>query len=459
MIPYKKGGSCMKKIYLSLVITFILSIITTLLYSGCNEPNKEDLSLLNSPIYFEDIPKGCIEIDEYKTSNSCGFVDENGKTKVRIYSSNIYTTQDNALVPINSQLSRVNDEKLKNKYCYKTNNSYITTYFPSEIGDEAIYVSWEYDLFFMPISNKKSISNLTYTTAFIEDRYVIEYQNAFDNNSRLYLYATPKGYNQEVIFKDNSNVLEYSFQVSSNDLYCELDPSGYILIYNKEYEEINGIIQRPLIKDADNRVYFNCCRMNLEQNDKENKYTITYSVSEKNFKYPISIVNGYSYYEDRQADTQIDSQNSTNEYLSDYAVICNSSNYGKKELCVKFPYLEKLQEFGIEPDDIESAVFTFFSISSGNTDLSLIDIDSYWCSSLTNKDTKMMLGKKIKNPIEAVSFSEQNMNITSAIRKWGENSNNWDNGLMISAEKGADCTIITTSDSDIFNNFIELTIK
>lgn len=238
------------------------------------------------------------ELTEERTENSNTYLMSDGSKKLEILGEDIRYKENGKLKEYNTSLSNINKNDKKRIRKTVAENApedfdYVNTsgdskqYFPNKLknGSEIVMSKDKYSLSFLPCINKENIlmsevkdNEITYTSSNTE----IEYQYTSLKN----------GVKENIIFNSRPETNEIKFILKSRHIYCELQESGEIGIYEEGTKKQVGKIVAPNIIDSGGNIDYTKVRYKLKKDGDDIVLNIVIDkeyLEDKNTKYPLTV--------------------------------------------------------------------------------------------------------------------------------------------------------------------------
>lgn len=243
-----------------------------------------------------------------------------------IYTSPVQFKKDSVYVYIDNSIvsSSHQDYKFENK------ENCIKTFYPETL-DASFRI--EYNKTFIEF---KVVLD---TTGFAEARQA-EYENMYGdkvsaviyerNDMDMVFYSTHSGIKTEIVLKEFSKKSDLLYSVQSSATAFENNPYGYVVL---KKEENVGVIQGPMIQDANGKMMFNdTCKIEMNQTD--TGFSLQLRTDDKFFNNedigsPMRFDLSFDLCQSAMPDSGVLSEGiSTNLYLSSNSIIGKHEDYG-----------------------------------------------------------------------------------------------------------------------------------
>lgn len=414
--------------------------------------------------------KGHIQIDRALCSEySIGYQNQDGTRTLYLYSTPIHYQTSDGLRMIDARIRNTIDSIDRSQgYVYTVNQSDIKAFFHHTMGPQG------------GIRLKKGTTELIFTTAdgkqlpgtygesvdFIgQSRAMIRYDA---DSFRLKAYPTTVGANCEV---DLNAHAEHDFllrlNVISGDVKVQKQPGGYWTLYQtqrdetgKRSREILGVIQPPLLRDAQGRISY---QNNVQiKSSGKGEYLIRFTLDPS-----VDLQNATAYIalemrREKLPDNSIYSGKPRlkNAYLSNYTVLGQSDAYGVGRLMIR--YFVKNCFPQLKAEEIIAANQTLFSLTTSETgSAELVSVLEDWCSMTGNWRCNFQTGERIASC--KMDRHQLEFDITAAVRQWCSDDagtlERYGLQMRMTDENGGESHVVLTNDNTLFPNVVEIQLQ
>lgn len=429
--------------------------------------------------YCEYLPQNLISekghdtiVQQYNTDVSIAYLNRDTTKTLYVFSSPIQYQIGNQFIAIDTRIKNTSSPMYeKQGYSYSVNSNDIKTYyskiFDSEQGVLIRKNGFEYEI----LSSQNNAYASKYEAALMnfigDNKSMVSYGSAASKNSQLLFYPSSLGTNCELKFSDDSmHKAMFALRVSSNQVKVRKEPGGYWVFYTKvknvtgeSTEEILGVIQTPLLKDANGNVsYNNRIRIHRQLNG---LYMLEI-LFDKNVDLTDAV--GYISFEmrrEKQPDTAVYSKkpNLKYNYLKNYSLVGNNPDLGISRLMIRYKFVKDLF---INADEVKSAIYYVYNLTPReNSTLEMLTILEDWCSLTGNWNNHYKTGDQITT-INANS-SVLKCDITNEVQMWckDDTGDMEHNGVQLKAieEQDGVYSILLSNDNALFKNVTEIILQ
>lgn len=418
------------------------------------------------------------ELEEYATDVSVAYENNDGSKTLYVYSSPIrYLNSMGNFTLIDTRIANVRDKQLRNDgYIYTVANNSIKSFYPKSMnGEKGILIKntdpsnkKEYSYEFGIYTSKAKLGWYRERKNFISNNVnAVQYRDCFENTADMYFYPSAVGTSCEINFTKKPDKCTVSFWIKADKNIYDLsvEPGGYItfkeqITDNKgnTNKEIRAVVQKPLLKDKNGKIYYNNSITLSSQGD--GLYLLDFC-----FDKDIDFVNATAFISfemrrESQPDNSIYSKDPDLKYafLRNYAVVGNSDDYGIGRLLIRYKFAKY---FDLKPDIIQSAKFHMYSLNQGNEEFELLSVLEDWCSVRGNWNNNYKTGDITSKA--SLSDNHLDFDITEETKKWckDESGQAEHNGVLLktSSENNGENYIILSNDSSLYNNYTEIKIN
>ena len=381
-----------KRIIIIAGIALILaaSVFSLLAFAGNTGFREEQIKLddnYNEFITDDELKKKghLIMLPEYNSDSSVGFKNIVGTKTLYVYASPIRFLDTNGKYSfIDNRLSNLKDDANASSYAYTTTSNDIIPFYPKTLSSDSgiKLVKGDFSYSIVPITSKKANAKVTEKTNFIgKNKNMVIYNEVWSRHVSLAAYPTSIGTNLEIEFKPQYQAsLEFNIQISDPAAKIRREQGGYLVIFTNEVsgngeitEEIKGIIQMPIIK-VNEDVIINDISCNISEEDGNYSVSFDFGGNDKLEQAQCATAEiSLEIRRNKQPDNTLYSKKATltNAYLSNYAVIGHSNDYGIGRLLIRYVFAKK---FSINSSDVLSAYYNTFCLTKEHDSYSLLTV-------------------------------------------------------------------------------------
>ncbi|MDP4119600.1 MAG: hypothetical protein Q8876_00880 [Bacillota bacterium] len=430
-------------------------------FTGDESPNTNKLKIL----------------PQYSSEVSTGYSNNDGTVTLDVYSNPIrFINSNNQLQDIDTRITNVDDQSMRDAgYVYTIASDDIQSFYPKSLQTGILIKKNDFNYTFGINQSNEILAQYVNKENIVNNKInMIEYKNAFSQNSKFDLYPSNLGTNSEIILDKKPNSNEMNFWLNADNCNVSLEEGGYISMKTDQVvqaglgyttNQVIGIIQAPLLKDANGKVSFHS-RFYLNQIS-DGKYTITMDLdkaflNDKATKYPVKAFSAFELYRDKQPDSAIySSQQFLNSYLSNYSIIGNSDTYGKGENRIRFNFAKGIN---LQSSQIIKATYSVYNFSNKNPkdNLELCTMQDDWCSLISHWNDGIKYGN-CTSSLKMDSGPILPFDITQEVKKWCDAPDGLaeHKGVLLRSkdEQEGIWNVIMSNDNSLYNNRTELILK
>lgn len=271
----------------------------------------------------------------------------------------------------------------KEGFIFENKANTVKTYFPKVLSDSFLieddngYMEFKLN---WNVSGFSEVKHTIYTNMYgnMVDAVIYEHKDM-----NIVFYSTKAGIKTEIVLKERpiSNVL--SFTIKTNTIFYENKQDGYIL-FKKEGKN-KSIIYQPLVQYMTaNRQQLDITTQ-LDINREGDDYHVAMIIdkdvlSNISIEHPVRLDTSFEMYLHKMADTSVYSKKNDNNYLANYAIIGEHSEFGEGWHYVRsrFRYFSR----SLKPSNVISSFYCIYDLSNDEKDASvtLYELNTQWSS-------------------------------------------------------------------------------
>ena len=455
----------------------IVAFLCLLLLAACSSAPKtfQEVQINLDPNYNELFSedemkqKGHISVaNEYVTADSIAFYNEDRTQTIYVYANPISYFENGSLSLIDTRICNTVDTlKKSNGYVYTVANNDIKSYYSKEYKDtNGVIVKkgkFEFEMF---SPDSQAFAQYDTRNNFIGiQKDMILYKNVVAKNSELRYYPTSLGTACEIAINDHrTKDISLFFRTITRGVSVHKEPGGYWILTDKEKydpknpEDVLGVIQAPLLKDAAGCISYKSGMeiVKREDNTYELKITLDGSIEPKGSILYISL----EARRDKQPDNALYSKlpDLENAYLKNYSVIGSSDDYGVGRLLIRYHFVKP---FNLTSNEIKHAYYSTYSLSENQESFELLSVLEDWCSITGNWNNHYKTGNRVSylKPEDALLAFD----ITKEVKNWCDAPDGQleHNGVLLKSaeEKEGVFSVVLSNDNVLYKNRTEIILK
>ena len=416
-------------------------------------------------------------VSNYQTDSSVAYKNDDGTTSLYVYSAPVNFLRNSQYVMIDTRIKNIQDDAFKqNGFVYTVSNNDIIPYYPEKLSaSSGVRLSKDFYYDFGLNTSKAIPAKYTEKSNFIGDqKKMITYSNAAGNGIDVNFYPSSLGTNCEISFskKPKTNAVSFWLRLSDPNLAISKEPGGYLVIYTTgaatrvdgaPEKNIVAVIQPPLLKDANNTIFYDnsvdCSKVS------DGNYSIDFTFDDKGLSKNSTAYISWEMRVEKEPDTALYSGKPSLQYayLINRTIIGNSTDYGIGEQLIRFRFCNP---FNLKSANIVQANFYMYDVSrlDKNHPKQTYQLNSVlddWCSVLGNWNKHYKIGEQTSecnDDGEILSFD-----ITNEVKKWCDDTTGQmeHNGVLLKAsdENTANYDVILSNDNALYRNRTEVILK
>ena len=438
----------------SFIIAFLLVLtmpIATVEKTVIAETSNELIKLDNFEL--ENIPeeiKSALNVNFKKVTsiinhnafdNVISLKNEDGTITQKIFDKPVKYEKDGEMQFINNTIEEIKIPSIFTKYKYKNTDNFFETYFSKDLEDGIRVKSEEmdYSVEIIPVTD----SDATATTRdnvneLSNNNNVVEYNNAFDEFSRLYYETTPTGLKESLILDKYNGQEKYDYIIET-DLVPK-NTSGEFIEFRKETSkktvakiDKTFIIDSEYDKEVGNKNHITYNNNYSIKEISKGKYLLTVNVdtdflTAKSTVYPVNIDPSFEFISPLKTEKNVYVLKTTSVYKGDKEYKGNKDKWnrvGKTSdqgigLCYVKIHLPDQARI-IDANNITTAYFETYE-GSGNTSsikINLFDTQTpNWTLANIDYNTRPALASEPTSSITIKKSGWKKFNITPLAKNW-----------------------------------------
>ncbi|MBQ7046684.1 MAG: hypothetical protein IJN85_02945 [Oscillospiraceae bacterium] len=428
------------------------------------EPIKLDENYVH---YFEQYGiayDGSMKVDkDYTSYATVGFINNDNSRTLFAFASDVNYKSDGKFVPIDIRVKNTTQTEQQEKgYVYSVAGNNVDTLFNKVFDSQKGIIIADKDLSFEVLAPKGSAGKATYEVRknFIDmDRAMIGYSDVAAEGTSTYFYPSNLGVNCEIVCSEKaSHKLSFDLLVNTQGVKVRQEPGGYWIIYEsnkKGWETILGVIQMPIIKDAEgNFIRTNDIKLHKKP---DGKYAVKLLLDKNADLAGATVYLAFEIRKGNQPDNALYSglPNLKHAYLKNHVVIGQSEDLGIGRLMMLFGVES---DYLFSEDMITSVDFFIYNLTPNDT----MTVTAYraleeWCSLVGNWNCNYKIGDSVSTAKAGESVIK--LDITDEFKFWcGDGNGDIENyGLQLRAdETDNNHLILFSGDNTLFSNYTKI---